>query len=122
MGRSVDEGKRIAWQQRLARYARCDRTVAAFCAVERVTVPTFYQWKQKLGAEAVGGGERRKPERSPSSRAFLPVRIEGTALVEIELPNGARVHVPVSDVGAIRVAVLAAGEVLANDATEPPRC
>lgn len=91
MGRSVDEAKRKGWRERLARFAGSGQTVEAFCAAERVSVPTFYQWKRKLTSQSAGPKGRQKGAAKSSSRkqagTFLPVRIEGAAMVEIELPN-----------------------------------
>jgi len=123
MGRSLDEGKRSLWRQRLSRYARSNQTVAAFCASEGVSVPTFYQWKRKLGAVVT---ERDDPAERTSSAwdgpTFVPVRIEGSAVVEIELPNGARVRVPSDDVGALSAAITAAGRLSPHVVEEASRC
>ena len=37
------------WTERLERFAKSRQTVAEFCRDERVSAPSFYQWKQKLG-------------------------------------------------------------------------
>ncbi|MFM9116473.1 MAG: hypothetical protein ACKOU6_09985 [Planctomycetota bacterium] len=43
MGRRGDvAGKLVEWQRRLARFESWQQTVAAFCAAERISVPTFY--------------------------------------------------------------------------------
>ena len=123
MGRSVDEGKRSLWRQRLSRYARSNQTVAAFCASEGVSVPTFYQWKRKLAAVDAERDDRAQ-RASPAWDAptFVPVRIEGSAVVEIELPNGARVRVPSGDVGALSVAIAAVGRLSPHVDEEASRC
>jgi hypothetical protein len=124
MGKCVDETKGAVWGRRLARFALSGQTVTAFCGVERVSVQTFYRWKRKLVSESVG----RQRERAGDSlsvertRAFLPVRIEGAAMVEIGLPNGTHVRVPASDLGAIEAAIVAAGRVPSRVAAETPRC
>lgn len=130
MARGVAEGKRSVWRKRLARFARGGQTVAAFCEAEGVTAPTFYHWKRKLGAES-SGTERRPAEASVAAQrtaGFVPVRITGETSdaievgVTIELPNGARVRVPVGNLGAIGAAVRAAGRVADRVQTETPRC
>lgn len=133
MRRVGDEGKRRLWRQRLGRFARSGKTVAAFCAAEQVSVPTFYQWKRKLAAES--GRRRHRRAGSSSSgnraarslsgsraRAFLPVWIEGATLAELELPNGARVRVPSRDLDALGAAIAAAGRIPAQVEGERPRC
>jgi putative transposase len=124
MGRAVDEGKRKLWRERLARFAGSGKKVAAFCSAEHVSVPTFYQWKRKLASASV----RRRSRRAGASRlvnrggAFLPVRIEGATLAELELPNGTRVRVPARELAALGVAIAAAGRVPARVEVETPRC
>ena len=116
MRRVVDEAKQRLWRERLARFARSGQSVAAFCAAERVSVPTFYEWKRKL-ASLSGEVRKRRVDGSFSgspAQAFLPVRIEGMARVEIELPNGARVRVPSPDLEAMGAAIVAAGRVPAR--------
>ena len=133
MRRVVDKARRRLWRQRLARFARSGKTVAAFCSAEQVSVPTFYQWKRKLAAESVRERRRRAATSLPvnraaasssvtGGRAFLPVRIEGATLVEMELPNGTRVRVPASDLAALGAAIGAAGRVPARGEAEAPRC
>lgn len=129
MGRSLDEGKRSLWRQRLSRYARSSQTVAAFCAAEGVSVPTFYQWTRKLGADRSERDDRaERALGTPASSSawdgptFVPVRIEGAAVVEIELPNGARVRVPSGDVGALSAAIAAAGRLSPHAVEEASPC
>jgi hypothetical protein len=124
MGRFVDEGKKDEWRKRLARFARGGQTVAAFCLGERVSMATFYHWKRRLASESV---ERRTGATAVGvsrngTGAFLPVRIERAAAVEIELPNGTRVRVPVGDHDALAAAIAAAGRVPAHTEVETPRC
>ncbi|MFM9116134.1 MAG: IS66 family insertion sequence element accessory protein TnpA [Planctomycetota bacterium] len=47
-------GKLVEWQRRLARFESWQQTVAAFCAAERISVPTFYVWKKRLAAGSWG--------------------------------------------------------------------
>ncbi len=124
MRRAVHEAKRRLWRERLARFACSGKKVAAFCSAEHVSVPTFYQWKRKLAAEAVRRRSRRAGTSLSVNRTgtFLPVRIEGATLVEMELPNGTRVRVPSSDLAALGAAIAAAGQVPAQVEAETPRC
>jgi hypothetical protein len=98
--------------------------VAAFCAAERVSVPAFYEWKRKLASPSAEVRKRRVDGflSGSSAQAFLPVRIEGTAPVEIELPNGARVRVPSQDLEALGAAIAAAGRVPARIEAEGASC
>jgi hypothetical protein len=124
MGKGASEAKRTAWRKRLTRFARSGEKVAAFCAAERVSVQTFYRWKRTLASES-RRRERRQPSKPlPACREarFLPVDIAGAAEVKIELPNGAQVRVPASDLGAVGAAVAAAGRVPRQAEEETPRC
>lgn len=77
---------RQVWTERLERYRRCSLTVKEYCRRERVSVPSFYQWRKKLGQPSPVGV---KPVTAP---AFLPVRIEPSHAVGqfvITLPGDA---------------------------------
>ena len=41
-------GDLAIWRQRLDRYAISNQAVTDFCKTERVSVPSFYQWKRRL--------------------------------------------------------------------------
>ena len=47
--RVSDPVKVQQWAERLRRYGDCGQTVAEFCRAERVSQPSFYQWKKRLG-------------------------------------------------------------------------
>lgn len=124
MRRMEGDAKRKLWRERLARFARSGQTVTAFCSAERVSMPTFYEWRRKLAAVSVSGKRRRAIPAVPVGRApaFLPVQIEGAALVEMNLPNGTRVRVPANDLGLIGAVIAAAGRVPARVEAESPPC
>jgi hypothetical protein len=73
---------RRLWTDRLKRFRAADQTVAAFCAAEGVSVPTFYQWRRRLARTA-------PPAAAPT---VVPIRItspDATApAVEALLPPG----------------------------------
>jgi hypothetical protein len=78
------------WRERLARYRRCDETVADFCEREGVSTPTFYAWKRRLAADAVNGQATRR-----STPLFVPLSLGAAAAgVRIVLPGGAVVELP----------------------------
>lgn len=95
MRRVLGEAKRRLWRERLGRFACSGKKVAVFCSAERVSVPSFYQWKRMLAAESVRRRRRRGESSSSMNRAarsmsvkragaFLPVRIEGATLAELD--------------------------------------
>ena len=98
MARTLDVGLRAAWEQRLGRLEQWTGTVKQFCAQERVSVASLYQWRRKLhgnhshqsnGSSADARGPRRRQRTSshtsPTSAAFMPVQVVGSAVVEVVL-------------------------------------
>lgn len=66
---SDGEGRESRWRERLRRFVKARQSVVAFCAVEAVSVPSFYYWRTKLSA---GGAPRR--EAAPMDTAgFIDV-------------------------------------------------
>jgi transposase len=76
---------RQAWAERLRRFASSGLPVAAFCAADGVSSPSFYSWKRRLaGAAAAGAGPR-----------LLPIRLQPPAApLELALPQGAVLRIP----------------------------
>jgi len=124
MARWGDSVKRREWSERLRRFARWVGTVAEFCDSERVSPPSFYQWRRKLAASGVEvdvdieNGRCSAPDRhlaQETSRTFIPVQLVGATssatTVEIELPNGTLIRLPASDRPLLTAAILAAGQV-----------
>ncbi len=77
-----------AWANRLERSLESDHTVAEFCRVEGVSVPSFYYWKKKLQADptlAVCDSREKKTVVSSSGRAssgFRPVVMTPSSVVQ----------------------------------------
>jgi hypothetical protein len=85
---------REVWLDRLARFPASGLTVPQFCAIEAVSVPSFYSWKRRLAAEARGAaaadgsGDDREPR-------LLPVRLPPSCpAIELVLPTGAVLRLP----------------------------
>ena len=89
------------WAERLRRFALADTTVAAFCAAEGVSQPSYYHWRRKLRGPAT----KAKPKTTSPPAEFLPVALAAQAeqpdkprraSATIELPGGIciRVEVP----------------------------
>jgi hypothetical protein len=96
---------REVWVERLARFPTSGLTAAQFCAVEAVSLPSFYSWKRRLAAQATP--LEQTPDRGPR---LLPVRLAPpAATVELVLPTGTVLRLPPgSDLAWVRslVAVL----------------
>ena len=131
MGRHADHGKHCEWIERIRRRRESGLTVAEFCEWEGVSVASFYNWQKKLR----GTNPRRQmvelvtPEgRSPRSvqkASFLPVHVmqpgAGAAAapstrIEIQLTNGVRVFVPISNSESVQNTIAVASRLSAlND-------
>ena len=110
MGRLVDQGKHCEWSERIRRRQESRLTVAEFCEWEGVSVASFYNWQKQLrgtksrGQSVASVTPEGRSQRSVQKGSFLPVhvmQVGGTALpatrIEIQLTNGVRVFVPISD-------------------------
>jgi len=84
------------WTERLQRFNLASTTVAAFCAAEGVSQPSYYYWRRKLRGS--------QPKTAGPPAAFLPVALASQeeqpdnppgALATIELPGGIRIRVEV---------------------------
>jgi hypothetical protein len=85
------------WAERLERFARAGQTVAQFCQHERVSQPSFYQWKKKLAGQASQPSSHansspsafRTVELVPTSQSATTIRLANG--IEIELGGDLRV-------------------------------
>ena len=105
MPRGVSSQKRSQWRERLRRFARSKLSVAEFCRREQVSVPSFYQWRRKLGNSSSNGPARRSPARAN----FIPVQVVSATTaatgVQVNFPNGARLTLPLSDQELVRMLI-----------------
>lgn len=112
-----DADRRRVWEARLRRFAESDLTVAAFCRRERVSAPSFYEWRRKLGGK---NGRRADQRQAP---VFVPLRIEtAVAVVEMRLPNGVVVSLPTGDAETLTAAIVAAARLPATTDAEGAAC
>lgn len=85
------------WQARLARFQTETITVVEFCRREGVSVPSFYQWKKRLGhqlASPVDSTSDRQLHLAPP--AFTSLRLTDLATDPprpvLRLPGGASIE------------------------------
>jgi len=114
MVRTSDVGLRAVWERRLQRFERWTGTVKQFCAEERVSVASLYQWRRKLDRNDQPGslrGQRGRQRKACSALqtgpAFLPVQVVGSAVVEVFLTKGVRLSIPVDAIDALSTVVRA---------------
>jgi transposase-like protein len=95
---------RLAWIERLDRFAAAGLSVVAFCRSEGVSPQAFYYWKRQLTPAA--------PAADHSPR-LLPVRLRAdSAPIELALPTGAVLRIPTGcDLVFLRSLVEALGDV-----------
>lgn len=97
---------RREWRLRLERFARSNVSVAEFCRRERVSAPSFYQWRKKLGVT-----DRNGQKTMPAKALFLPVQVAGAGGVQFAFPNGATLTLPVEEDRLIRLSIEAVAQV-----------
>ncbi len=114
MFRQVGSTKEELWRSRLCRFRSSGISVTRFCQREKVSVPSFYQWRKRLALE---------PEQK-ALPLLMPVHVTHTqtAAVEVHLPNGTRVCVPSGDTQSLRVAIETAGRIASPTSKEADAC
>jgi hypothetical protein len=107
----------LDWQQRLESQKASGLSVAVFCLQEGVSLSSFYRWQLQLknGVPAAlmeDEADRRQVETEEAGEAvFLPVSLQASP-VEIELPNGGIVRLPLGVGQAALIAVIEAAGTL----------
>jgi len=111
MGRpSSDLDDYLDWQQRLESFQASDLSIEVFCLKEGVSRTTFFRWRERLkdGIPESMSVEKAARERSESGQAaFVPISLKASP-VEIELPNGGVVRLPLGVGEVVLVEVIRA--------------
>ncbi len=89
MSRSSRGAKLREWIERLERFSGSGLTAAKFCRAEKISLPSFYQWKRKLTQQANPASEST---RGPSAFAALELKPTAPAMTTIRLPNGVAIE------------------------------
>ena len=102
-GRRPDPALRALWQQRLQQFEKSGLSVSAFCAQQRLSLPSFYAWRRRL--------RNHVPAVSSDGPRFVPIRLLPAAPpVELVLPSGAFLRLaPGCDLAFVRSLVDALG-------------
>ena len=105
----------LDWQERLESFDASDLTLEVFCLKEGVSRSAFYRWKDRLrdGIPEPIVAEKAAQDRAESaeSAAFVPISLKASP-VEIELPNGGIVRLPLGVGQAVLVEVIRAAGAL----------
>ena len=111
MGRPPsDLDEYLDWQERLENYKASGLEVDVFCLQEGVSRSTFYRWVDRLkdGIPESMVAEKSARQRAESGAAvFVPISLKASP-VEIELPNGGIVRLPLGVGQAVLVEVIRA--------------
>jgi transposase-like protein len=99
----------LYWQERLANREASGLSIDEFCADEGVSRSTFYRWVRQLkdGIPDAVKEEKALALTDIAEPKFLPVSVTASP-VEIELPNGGLVRLPVGVGQAVIVDVIQA--------------
>jgi hypothetical protein len=102
---------RQAWVERLDRFAHSGVSPAQFCALEGVSLASFYSWKRRLDAAAPRTATEQAPDAGTAPR-LLPVRLPSpSTAVELLLPRGAVLRLlPGCNLAFVRSLVEALGD------------
>ena len=98
----------LDWQARLESYKASGLEVNVFCLQEGVSRSTFYRWVDRLkdGVPESMVAEKADRQRAESGEAvFVPISLKASP-VEIELPNGGIVRLPLGVGQAVLVDVI----------------
>src|SRR5688572_2540660 len=86
----------LDWQQRLESYKASGLEVDMFCLREGVSKSTFYRWMDRLKEgipESLTQEQAAREQAEAGDALFLPVSLNASP-VEIQLPNGGVVRLP----------------------------
>jgi len=99
----------LYWQERLANREASGLSIDEFCIDEDVSRSTYYRWVQRLkdGIPEAVKEEQTLTLADIAEPKFLPVSVTASP-VEIQLPNGGLVRLPVGVGQAVIVDVIQA--------------
>ena len=100
----------LYWQERLANRDAIGLSIDEFCADEDISRSTYYRWLQNLKGgipDAVTQEAADLATAEVTEAKFLPISVT-TSPIEIELPNGAVVRLPMGVGQAVIVDVIQA--------------
>lgn len=104
----------LEWQQRLESYKESGLSIEVFCLQEGVSKSTFCRWTKALrdGIPDALQKEQAEREKAETGEAvFMPITLKASP-VEIELPNGGIVRLPLGVGQAVLVEVIRAAGAL----------
>ncbi len=100
----------LEWQQRLESYKESGLSIDVFCLQQGVSKSTFHRWVKQLQdgiPESVSAEEAAREQAESGEAVFMPITLKASP-VEIELPNGGVVRLPLGVGQAVLVEVIRA--------------
>jgi transposase-like protein len=101
----------LDWQERLESFKASGLTIEVFCLQEGISRTTFHRWVKQLEngipKSMLAEKAARKRAKSAEGAAFVPISLKASP-VEIELPNGGVVRLPLGVGQAVLVDVIRA--------------
>jgi hypothetical protein len=95
------------WRTIIGEWRTSGLGVAAFCRLRQIHKSGFHRWRSILEQLDT---PRSQPRQQPASSAFVPVRVVADVVVEVILPCGVQLRVPLSaDAQQLARLVLALG-------------
>lgn len=104
----------LEWQQRLESYKESGLSIEVFCLQEGVSKSTFCRWTKALRDGIPDALQKEQAEREKAEKGeavFMPITLKASP-VEIELPNGGIVRLPLGVGQAVLVEVIRAAGAL----------
>ena len=104
----------LEWQQRLENQKESGLSIEVFCLQERVSKSAFFRWARQLHGGIPNSLKEEQAEREKTETGeavFLPITLKASP-VEIELPNGGVVRLPLGVGQAVLVEVIRAAGAL----------
>ena len=101
----------LDWQTRMESFQASGLEIDVFCLQEGISRSTFYRWKERLkdGVPDAMIAEKEARDRAESGEgaAFVPISLKASP-VEIQLPNGGVVRLPLGVGQAVLVEAIRA--------------
>ena len=100
----------LDWQERLDSFKASGLSIDEFCLQEGVSRSTYYRWVDQLKAgipEPMVAEEAAREKAESGEVAFVPITLKASP-VEIELPNGGVVRLPLGVGQVVLVEVIRA--------------
>ncbi len=100
----------LDWQERLESYRASGLSIDEFCLQEGVSRSTYYRWVDQLKdsiPELMQAERDARKQAESGQAAFVPITLKASP-VEIELPNGGVVRLPLGVGQVVLVEVIRA--------------